>query len=162
LTNYNKFYSSTCSFYVDICHYSCQTCSSFFSDDGRTRCINCLSPEFAPLEDNTVNCVNKSKIPIEGYYFEEYNILFSKCHTNFKYVKECLVDSVSKSPNNFQYEFEDLCYQNCKDTGSDNIYENPRNRRCKDECDNNFFSEDNTCIESCPSDYNYFALDKYL
>ncbi|MBO6243848.1 MAG: hypothetical protein J6O41_04705, partial [Clostridia bacterium] len=221
LTDHNKYYSTTCSFYVDICHYSCQTCNAFSSNDANTRCNNCLSPEFAPLADNPENCVNKIKIPIEGYYFDENNNIFYQCHSDCKYcvgpleteclkcasnsdylseenlgtitinskiyeysncapcliyayfwytnnnfddgsVKVCLENSINRCPDNFPYEYDDMCYQNCKNTESENIYGNPRNKRCQDECDNDiFFYENNTCIESCPSDYYYFALDKY-
>ena len=172
------------------------------------------------MADNPANCVNKSKIPIEGYYFDESNNIFYQCHTDCKYcvgpldtqclkcasnseylseenlgkitinskiyeyskcvscntyaflwytnnnfddgsVKVCQLDS-NRCPDNFPYEYDDVCYQNCKNTGSVNIYGNPRNRRCQDECDNDYFYyENNTCIEYCPSDYYYFALGKY-
>ena len=188
-SNNNKYYSTTCSFFVDICY---------------------------PFEDID-DCANKNDMPIENYYLDEENSKFKRCNTckycigpslnecikcnnnedyylsesnlnktiinskiyeysncvvncddyyyyindNFEdnSVKVCL-DNSENCPEEFPYLYNNkICYKNCKNSGTDSIYGNLN--ECSDECINNyFFYENNTCvIDYVKCPENYYLFE---
>ena len=215
----NKYYSTTCSFYVDVCHDFCQTCSSFSSDDLNTECIECLSPNYFPLYDDTSICKNKNEILNEGYYYSEEDQNFQPCHPECEYcigpndndclkcadntkyllesglrkinknskiyeysncitcevenyyytsnnfddgsVRVCLDLSVLSCPEDYPFLENNICYQNCKNSGTVNIYGSQRNGYCVDECDTYYYYENNICTQSCPENYYLYELEHY-
>ena len=214
----NKFYSTTCSFLVDICHEYCETCSWFSYDDNSPRCLECsISNDFYPLKSDTSICKNKNQMPIEGYYFDEDEKKFIECHEDCAYCvgkndSDCIkcnsnelnlnatglqrkminskiyeftncmtCDPQSKwyVSNNFEngsvlacyndlikcpkplYEYDNKCYQNCKNIGSEKMFGNDRSGECEDSCYNNYYYyENNSCVDECPADY-YYELEYY-
>ena len=62
---------------TDTCYKNCFTCYKFSSDESNQQCKEC-NPGYY-FEENTTNCYNELK---RGYFFNEKDKVFSKCHGN--------------------------------------------------------------------------------
>ena len=95
------------------------------------------------------------------------NTFFSKSYTSNNFdngtVKVCLDVSGEDCPEGFFLEDDNnICYQNCKNSGTENIFGNERNNYCVNECEDKiYFYENNICTDICPRDYYYFELEHY-
>ena len=151
-----------------ICDANCEYCVGGTPND----CLKC---------SNNLLYLMKSELNYKIINSKTYE--YSKCdvcnlnnylyYSNYNFddlsTKVCLDDSSSQCPESFpfryQYDYNDnACFQNCKNTGTIDIYGNTKNNYCIDECDQDIFLYDNnTCVEDdiCPEGYYFYALRKY-
>jgi hypothetical protein len=95
LSNFNKFFSPSCSLYINICHESCQSCTEFSTDDTNPKCIECRIPYFYPVMGIPSICKSKDEIPFQNYYLDEIQGVFKQCDDSCSYCsgpsdKDCL------------------------------------------------------------------------
>ena len=134
--NDNKFYSPTCKLNINICHPSCNQCSSFFSDDSNPLCITCHeSNDYYPLEDQASKCANINEAPIQYYYYDEEQKKFIKCDTSCEYCVGGGADECIKCANSGYFLSEE---------------------KLNFTIINSKTYEYSQCIPSCPNIYKYY------
>ena len=143
----------------------CDTSCKYCIGPSQEECLKCNIPNYFLLESNLQTIEINSKI-YEYSKCVSCSIYIFKYYTNSNFddgsVNVCLDESLISCPENYPYELNDVCYQNCKNSETEYIYGNPRSQRCEDECDNYiYYYENNTCVDSCPENYYYFQLRYY-
>ena len=150
------------------CDAECEYCVG----PGPDQCLKCADNTLF-LTEEKLNYIYINNKKYEYSNCDVCNLNYYR-YSNYNFddfsSKVCLDISHNKCPNDFPYSYfhdninVNFCYQNCKNTGTVNIYGIMKSNACSDECDNNFyFFENNTCIdeEECPNGYYYFPQGFY-
>ena len=146
------------------CNEECEYCIGPEPD----QCLKCDDNILYLSEENlNFTYINNKKyeysncVPCNLNYYTYSNNNFDDLSS-----KVCQDISHNKCPNDYPFLYTDydtnICYQNCKNTGTKDIYGN--NNICNEECDKPFFYfENNTCIygDKCPDGYYYFPQKFY-
>ena len=144
------------------CHDDCEYCIG----PSENHCLKCSNNDLYLSE------INLNTTLINNKLYEYSNCVICKLiynhYSNYNFDDlssiVCLDISINNCPTSFPYSLDNVCYQNCKNTGTEFIYGNTKNNYCVEECDNDFFYlANNTCIDDdkCPPGFYYFANKFY-
>ena len=168
-------------------YYFDDTDKKFKSCDN-TNCKHCVGE----TENDCLSCQNNLYLSETNLNYKIINnktYEYSNCvicrlnnyfyYTNYNFETDlttnvCLDNSNGVCPPNFPYKYvydavdNNTCFQNCKNTGTTDIYGSIRGSTCVDECDKGyFFFENNTCVDcedclnDCPDEYYKYDLKNY-
>ena len=146
LPNY-YLYNENNKVYLKICDISCKTC------DNNEKCIKCnYTAKYFPLIDDQENtyktCYNENNKP-NGYYLNENELVYNKCHEDCATCKEgSNLNSTNCLTCNNQSKI--LVDGNCTEPPKEEIKCN--NNKCK-KCDE-YSNENDLCLE-CNTDDGY-------
>ena len=140
------------------CHDDCEYCIG----PSENHCLKCSNNDLYLSE------INLNTTLINNKLYEYSNCVICRLiynhYSNYNFDDlssiVCLDISINNCPTSFPYSLDNVCYQNCKNTGTEFIYGNTKNNYCVEECDNDFFYlANNTCIDDdkCPPGFYYFA-----
>ena len=150
------YYLNSANSQYEKCYESCKTCSTLGTEQDH-KCTSCKDGF-----DNLLNNNNCYKICDHYYYFNDEGKYIcleqDQCPENYKLIntkKKCIKNCEDDNIFNFKYEYNDACYESCKNNnfytlGNKKICYCETNEACKD-CP--YSGSGNNLCQTCKDDF---------
>ena len=158
-------------------YYFDKTEEKFMKCNTNSECEYCVGPNMDDCLKCNSNglCLSETNLKFQiinnkTYEYSdciEFNTNKYRYYFNYNFddlsSKVCLDQTINECPESFPYYLtnKDVCFQNCKYSGTSEIYGDFKGKICLEKCTDFFIYENNTCVEECPEGYYLYKLKSY-